>query len=58
MQVDVFISGNDVLRSYRRIGQYRGPKTQIVTNGVLLESDLHLLFDAHLLFQLSPIVAH
>lgn len=45
------ISGNDVPQVLQaaHIGQYRGPKTQIVTNGILLRSDLHLLFDAHLL---------
>lgn len=45
------ISGNDVPQVLQaaHIGQYRGPKTQMVTNGILLRSDLHLLFDAHLL---------
>ena len=35
------------------IYSYRGPKTQIVNNGLLLRSDLHLLFDAHL-FTIHP----
>ena len=45
------ISGNGVPQVLQaaHIGQYRGPKTQMVTNGILLRSDLHLLFDAHLL---------
>ena len=38
----------DVLQA-AHIASYRGPKTQIVNNGLLLRSDMHLLFDAHLL---------
>ena len=31
------------------IDPYRGVKSQIVTNGMLLRSDIHLLYDSHLL---------
>ncbi len=31
------------------IDPYRGKKSQIVTNGMLLRADIHLLYDAHLL---------
>lgn len=30
------------------IDPYRGPKSQIVCNGMLLRADIHLLYDAHL----------
>ena len=31
------------------IDPYRGKKSQVVTNGMLLRADIHLLYDAHLL---------
>ena len=31
------------------IDPYRGKRSQVVTNGLLLRSDIHLLYDAHLL---------
>ena len=31
------------------INPYRGKKSQIVSNGILLRADLHLLYDAHLI---------
>ena len=31
------------------IDPYRGKKSQVVTNGMLLRSDIHLLYDSHLL---------
>nr|WP_286165725.1 HNH endonuclease signature motif containing protein [Olsenella uli] len=31
------------------INPYRGRKSQIVNNGILLRSDVHLLYDAHLI---------
>ncbi len=35
------------------IDSYRGPKSQVVNNGLLLRSDMHLLYDAHL-FTVMP----
>lgn len=31
------------------ISAYRGPKSQLTSNGLLLRADLHLLYDAHLI---------
>lgn len=31
------------------INPYRGRKSQVVNNGILLRADLHLLYDAHLI---------
>ena len=31
------------------INPYRGRKSQVVNNGILLRSDMHLLYDAHLI---------
>ena len=45
------ISGVSVPQALQaaHIDPYRGKKSQIVTNGILLRSDIHLLYDANLL---------
>jgi hypothetical protein len=45
------ISGYDVpeVLQAAHIDPYRGKKSQVTSNGILLRADLHLLFDAHLL---------
>lgn len=49
------ISGTDVpeVLQAAHINPYRGKKSQIVNNGILLRADLHLLFDA-LLVSIEP----
>ncbi len=45
------MSSCDVLPALQaaHISAYRGPKSQLTSNGLLLRADLHLLYDAHLL---------
>lgn len=45
------MSSCDVLPALQaaHISAYRGPKSQLTSNGMLLRADLHLLYDAHLL---------
>lgn len=45
------ITGVDVPQVLQaaHINPYRGKHTQLVTNGILLRSDMHLLFDSHLI---------
>lgn len=45
------ISGTDVATVLQaaHINPYRGSKSQVVQNGILLRADLHLLYDAHLI---------
>lgn len=44
-------TGTDVIETLQaaHIENYNGPKSQQVYNGILLRSDVHLLFDAHML---------
>ena len=42
------VNVSEVLQA-AHINPYRGKKSQVVSNGILLRADLHLLYDAHLI---------